>query len=56
MPVKKKPVIDFPNDPEEILYSERIELAWEAYIDSDGKLSIRKAAAQHGVKWETLRD
>jgi hypothetical protein len=31
-------------------------MAWEAYIDSNGKLSIRKAAEYHGVKWETLRD
>jgi len=31
-------------------------MAWEAYIDSNRKLSIRKAAEYHGVKWETLRD
>ncbi|KAH8762228.1 hypothetical protein F5882DRAFT_305308 [Hyaloscypha sp. PMI_1271] len=56
MPVKKKPIIDYPDDPDEILYANRLEIAWEAYIDSNGKLSIRKAAKYHGVKWETLRD
>lgn len=56
MPVKKKPIVDYPDDPDEIPYHERLEMAWEAYIDSNGKLSIRKAAEYHGVKWETLRD
>jgi len=56
MPVKKKPIVDYPDDPNEIPYYERLEMAWEAYIDSNGKLSIRKAAKYHGVKWETLRD
>jgi hypothetical protein len=31
-------------------------MAWEAYIDSNRKLSIRKAAKHCRVKWETLRD
>ena len=57
MPVKKKPVVDFPDDPEELSYETRLEMAWEAYLDSNGKLSIRKAAAQHGIpQWERLRD
>jgi hypothetical protein len=56
MPVKKKPIIDYPNDPDEIPYYECLEMAWEAYIDSNRKLLIRKAAEYHGVKWETLRD
>jgi hypothetical protein len=56
MPVKKKPIVDYPDDPDEIPYADRLEMAWEAYIDSNGKLSIRKAAEYHGVKWETLRD
>jgi hypothetical protein len=56
MPVKKRPIVDYPDDPDEILYNERLEMAWEAYIDSNGKLLIRKAAEYYRVKWETLRD
>jgi len=57
MPVKKKPDVDFPDDPEELPYETRMEMAWEAYLDSNGKLSIRKAAEQHGIPlWERLRD
>jgi hypothetical protein len=56
MPVKKKPLVDYPDDPDEIPYEQRLTMAWEAYIDSNGKLLIRKAADQHGVKWERLRD
>jgi hypothetical protein len=57
MPVKKKPDVDFPDDPEELPYETRMEMAWEAYLDSNGKLSIRKAAEQHGIpSWERLRD
>jgi hypothetical protein len=56
MPVKKKPIIDYPNDPDEIPYADRLEMAWEAYINSNGKLSIWKAAEYYRVKWETLRD
>jgi hypothetical protein len=34
-----------------------MEMAWEAYLDSNGKLSIQKAAEQHGIlSWERLRD
>ena len=57
MLVKKNPVVDYPDDPEEILYKTRLEMAREAYIDSNSKLSIRKAATQHGIpQWERLRD
>ena len=57
MPVKKKPDVDFLDDPEELSYETRLEMAWEAYLDSNGKLSIRKAALQHGLpSWERLRD
>ena len=56
MPVKKKPLVDYPDNPDEIPYEQRLTMAWEAYIDSNGKLSIRKAAAQHGIQWERLRD
>jgi hypothetical protein len=31
MPVKKKPIVDYPDDPDEIPYDERLEMAWEAY-------------------------
>jgi hypothetical protein len=50
MPVKKKPIIDYPNDPDEILYTDRLEMAWEAYINSNRKLSIQKAAEYYRVK------
>jgi hypothetical protein len=50
MPVKKKPIVDYPDDPDEILYTERLEMAWEAYIDSNGKLLTWKAAEYYGVK------
>ena len=44
MSIKKKPAIDYPDDPNELPYETRLEMAWEAYLDSNGKLSIRKAA------------
>jgi hypothetical protein len=47
MPVKKKPVVDFPNDPDELPYETRMIMAWEDYLDANGKLSIRKAAQGH---------
>jgi hypothetical protein len=56
MPVKKNPQVDFPDEPDELPYEERITLAWEAYLDANGHLSIRKAAKRHGVDWERLRD
>jgi hypothetical protein len=56
MPVKKKPVIDYPDDPDEVPYEQRLTMAWEAVTDSNSTLSIRKAADQHGVPWERLRD
>ena len=56
MPVKKKPIVEYPDDPDEIPDEQRLEQAWEAYIDSNSKLSIRKAAERHGVSFETLRD
>ena len=56
MLVKKKPVVDYPDDPEEIPYETRIKMAIKAFYDSNRKLSIRKAAVQHGIQWERLRD
>jgi hypothetical protein len=44
MPVKNNPVVDYPDDPEEILYTQRLQIALEAYVNSNGKLSIRQAA------------
>jgi hypothetical protein len=44
MLVKKNPVVDYLDDPEEILFEERLQMAWEAWIDGNKKLSIRKAA------------
>jgi hypothetical protein len=49
MPVKKNPSVDYPGDPDELPYETRLELAWEAYLDSNGKLSIRKAAQRYGI-------
>ena len=56
MPVKKKLVVDYLDDPEEILYAKRLEMAQEAHVDSNGTLLIRKVAKQYGVVQETLRD
>jgi hypothetical protein len=57
MPVKKNPTVDYPDDPDELPFEDRLQMAWEAYLDSNGKLSIRKAAEQHGIdRWERLRD
>jgi hypothetical protein len=49
MPVKKNPVVDYLDDPEEIPFEERLQMAWEAWIDGNGELSIRKAAEYHGI-------
>ena len=49
MPVKKKPDVDFPDDPEELLYKTRLEMAWKVYLDSNSKLFIQKAALQYGL-------
>jgi hypothetical protein len=50
-------VVDYPDDPEEIPYEDRLTMAWEAWADSNGKLSIRKAAKQYGIEyWERLCD
>jgi hypothetical protein len=49
MLVKKKLVINLVDNLDEIEYEQRLTMAWEAYIDSNGTLSIRKAAKQHGV-------
>ena len=49
MLVKKKPVVDYPDDPEEIPFEERLQMAWEAWIDGNGELFIRKAVEYHGI-------
>lgn len=57
MPVKKNHAVDYPDDPDEVPYEIRLERAWEDWADSNGKLSIRKAAERHGIpQWERLRD
>ena len=57
LPVKKNPFVDYPDDPEELPYEQRLEMAWQAYVDSNMKLLIRKAAEQYGIPhWERLRD
>ena len=57
MPVKKKPVVNYPNNPEEIPYEDRLTIAWEAQADSNSKLLMRKAAKQYGIEHqERLRD
>jgi hypothetical protein len=43
MPVKKKLVIDYLDDPDKVLYKQRLTMAWEAITDSNGILLIRKA-------------
>jgi hypothetical protein len=49
IPVKKNPVVDYLDDPEEISFKERLQMAWEAWIDGNKKLSIRKAAQYYGI-------
>jgi hypothetical protein len=44
MPVKKKPVIDYLDDPDEVLYKQRLTMAWEAITDFNGIFLICKAA------------
>jgi hypothetical protein len=56
MPVKKNPLYKLYDDPEELLYKDRMRLAMESIIDSNGRLFIRKAALIHGLEWERLWD
>jgi hypothetical protein len=50
MPVKKNPLYELYDDPEELLYEDRMRLAIESIIDSNGRLSIRKAALIHRLE------
>ncbi len=45
-------IIEFP----EIPYEERLQLAQEKWKQSNGALSVRKAARMYRVRRETLRD
>jgi hypothetical protein len=56
MPVKKYPAPDFPGDPEEVKYAQRVEEAYDEWKAAEGGLSLRAAAGAHGIPWETLRD
>jgi hypothetical protein len=49
MPVKKNQYPEFGDDPEEIPYATRIEMAFDAWTEANGDLSIRRAAKKHGV-------
>ena len=59
MPIKKHVNPDFSNDPDEVAYEKRVDLAYDYYLlhlDSGDRKSYRKCAAQYGIAWETLRD
>lgn len=56
MPVKKYPAPDFPGDPEEVKYAQRVEEAYDEWKTAEGGLSLRAAAGAHGISWETLQD
>jgi hypothetical protein len=50
MPVKKNPLYELYDDPKELLYEDRIRLAMESIIDSNGRLFIWKAALIYRLK------
>jgi hypothetical protein len=54
MPVKKNHYPDIEGEPEEVADAVRLQMAFDAWVNADGSLSIRKAALQHGIAWETL--
>jgi hypothetical protein len=59
MPVKKNHYVEFPNDPNELSESVRLQMAHDNYLDyntSKKTKSIRKCAREHGIIYETLRD
>jgi hypothetical protein len=59
MPVKKHVDPDFSNDPDEVAYTKRVDLAYDyylLYLDSGDRKSYKKCAAQYGIAWETLWD
>jgi hypothetical protein len=56
MPVQKNHYPEFEGEPEELADTVRLEMAFDAWKDANDHLSIRKAARQHGIPWETLRD
>jgi lambda repressor-like predicted transcriptional regulator len=59
MPVKKNHYAEFPDDPNELSKSLRLQMAHNDYLDSNTSKkakSIRKCAREHGIAYETLRD
>ena len=59
MPVKKNHYAEFPDDPNELSESVRLQMAHDDYLDHNTNKktkSIRKWARDHGIAYETLRD
>jgi hypothetical protein len=56
MPIKKNHYPELKGDPDEVLQSVRLQMAYDNYLNNNRKLSIRKIAREHGITWETLRD
>jgi hypothetical protein len=44
MPVKKKLVIDYLDNPNKVIYKQRLTMAWEAITNSNGIFLVYKAA------------
>jgi len=59
MPVKKHVDIEFADEPDEIAYQKRIDLAYDYYLlhlESGDRQSFRKCGRMYGIAWETVRD
>ena len=59
MPVKKNHYTEFPDDPNELSESVRLQMAYDDYLDHNTNKktkSIRKWAREYGIAHETLRD
>ena len=59
MPVKKNHYVEFPDDPNELSESVRLQMAHDDYLEyntSKKTKSIRKYAREHGITYEILRD
>jgi lambda repressor-like predicted transcriptional regulator len=59
MPVKKNHYAEFPDNPNELSESVRLQMAHNDYLDYNTNKktkSIRKCAREYGITYETLRD
>ena len=59
MPIKKNHYTEFPDDPNKLSESMRLQIAHDDYLEyntSKKTKSIRKCAREHEIIYETLRD